>query len=223
MASKKKLPISIFELVWYIICALVIIWGLVYVILSAIDKYNDLDGLHKFAGDFKTTFGLSLYFWGLIIIGIGIVAGVTVMIIYAKTFYKAADREQRRSARLSAAFKKESPVVDEQKAEVVEERKKRKLLANQRLLLKPKLQTNQKLQVKLLLKLKHLIKNLTQTKHLKPKKLKKKNHNRVIQKIKGLEALFSYCVLSFIRFSSFNRRAFIKLSFVYVHLLFRFF
>ena len=120
MANKKKLPVSIFELVWYIVCALVIIWGLVYVILSAIDKYNDLDGLHKFAGDFKTTFGLSLYFWGLIIIGIGIVAGVTVMIIYAKTFDKAADREQRRSARLSAAFKKESPVVDEQKAEVVD-------------------------------------------------------------------------------------------------------
>jgi uncharacterized membrane-anchored protein YhcB (DUF1043 family) len=54
----------------------------------------------------------------LIIIAIGVVAGVTVMIIYAKQFDRAADREQRRSARLSA-LKKDNKVVDEQKAEVV--------------------------------------------------------------------------------------------------------
>lgn len=117
---KKKLPLSIFEIVWYSICAAVIIWGLTYVVLSLIDKYNDLTSLHSFALDFKKTFGLALYFWGLIIIGIGVIAGVTVMIIYAKTFDRAADREQRRSARLSA-LKKEEPVVAAQEAEVVEE------------------------------------------------------------------------------------------------------
>ena len=119
--TKKKLPLSIFEIVWYSICALVIIWGLTYVLLSLIDQYNDLAGLHKFATNFKSTFGLDLYFWGLIIIGIGVIAGVAVMIIFAKTFDKAADREQRRSARLSA-IKKEEKVVSEQKAEVVEEK-----------------------------------------------------------------------------------------------------
>ena len=118
--AKKKLPLSIFEIVWYSICALVIIWGLTYVILSLVDKYNDLTSLHSFALDFKKTFGLALYFWGLIIIGIGVVAGVVVLIIYAKTFDRAADREQRRSARLSA-LKKEEPVVSTQQAEVVEE------------------------------------------------------------------------------------------------------
>lgn len=121
MANKKKLPVSIFEIVWYAICALVIIWGLVYVVLSLVDKYNDLSSLHKFANGFKETFGLSLYFWGLIIISIGIVAGVVVMIIYAKTFDRAADREQRRSARLSG-LKKDNPVVSEQQPEVVEEK-----------------------------------------------------------------------------------------------------
>ena len=119
--AKKKLPLSIFEIVWYSICVLVMIWGLVYVILALIDGANDLTDLHKFMANFKKTFGLSMYFWGLIIIAIGVVAGVTVMILYAKTFDKAADREQRRSARLSAINKKEEKVVDEQQPEVVNE------------------------------------------------------------------------------------------------------
>lgn len=121
--AKKKLPLHLFEIVWYSICALVIIWGLTYVTLSLVDKYNDLTSLHKFCANFQKTFGLSLYFWGLIIIAIGVVAGVTVMILFAKTFDKAADREQRRSARLSAINKKEDKVVAEQPAEVVEEPK----------------------------------------------------------------------------------------------------
>ena len=119
--AKKKLPLSIFEIVWYSICVLVMIWGLVYVILALIDGANDLTDLHKFMANFKKTFGLSMYFWGLIIIAIGVVAGVTVMILYAKTFDKAADREQRRSARLSAINKKEEKVVDEQQPEVINE------------------------------------------------------------------------------------------------------
>ena len=120
--AKKKLPLSIFEIVWYSICVLVMIWGLVYVILALIDGANDLTSLHKFMANFKKTFGLTMYFWGLIIFAIGVVAGVTVMIIYAKTFDKAADREQRRSARLSGITKKEEKVVAEQKPEVVEEK-----------------------------------------------------------------------------------------------------
>ena len=119
--AKKKLPLSLFEIIWYSICILVMIWGLVYVILALIDGANDLTSLHKFMADFKKTFGLSMYFWGLIICAIGVVAGVTVMIIYAKTFDKAADREQRRSARLSGIVKKEEKVVAEQEPEVVEE------------------------------------------------------------------------------------------------------
>ena len=120
--AKKKLPLSIFEIVWYSICVLVMIWGLVYVILALIDGANQLTDLHKFMANFKKTFGLSMYFWGLIIFAIGVVAGVAVMIIYAKTFDKAADREQRRSARLSALNKKEEKVVAEQKVEVAEEK-----------------------------------------------------------------------------------------------------
>ena len=119
MASKKKLPVSIFELVWYPICALVILWGLTYVILGLVTKYNNISALTEFNTNFTKQFGLSLYFWGLIIVVIGVVAGVAVMLIFAKTFDRATEREQRRSARLNA-LKKEEKVVAEQPAEVVE-------------------------------------------------------------------------------------------------------
>ena len=120
MAKKNKLPVSIFELVWYPICALVILWGLTYVILGLVTKYNNINALTEFNANFTKQFGLSLYFWGLIIVVIGVVAGVAVMLIFAKTFDRASEREQRRSARLNALKKEEEKVVGEQPAEVVE-------------------------------------------------------------------------------------------------------
>ena len=120
MASKKKLPVSIFELVWYPICALVILWGLTYVILGLVTKYNNINALTEFNTNFTKQFGLSLYFWGLLIVVIGVVAGVAVMLIFAKTFDRATEREQRRSARLNALKKDDEKVVAEQPAEVVE-------------------------------------------------------------------------------------------------------
>ena len=119
MANKKKLPVSIFELVWYPICALVILWGLTYVVLGLVTKYNDIRSLDEFEEGFTKLFGLGVYFWGLIIIAIGVVAGVAVMLIFAKTFDHASEKEQRRNARLNA-LKKEEKVVAEQQPAVVE-------------------------------------------------------------------------------------------------------
>ena len=120
MAKKNKLPVSIFELVWYPICALVILWGLTYVVLGLVTKYNNITALTEFNTNFKKLFGLNLYFWGLIITAIGAVAGVVVMLFYAKTFDRASEREQRRNARLNALKKDEEKVVSEQQPEVVE-------------------------------------------------------------------------------------------------------
>ena len=64
MANKKKLPVSIFELVWYPICALVILWGLTYVVLGLVTKYNDIRSLDEFEEGFTKLFGLGVYFWG---------------------------------------------------------------------------------------------------------------------------------------------------------------
>jgi len=120
MAKKNKLPVSIFELVWYPICALVILWGLTYVVLGLVTKYNNISALTEFNTNFTKQFGLNLYFWGLIIVVIGVVAGVVVMLIFAKTFDRATEREQRRSARLNALKKDDEKVVADQPAEVVE-------------------------------------------------------------------------------------------------------
>ena len=114
--AKKKLPVSLFELVWYPICIAVILWGITYVVLGLVNQFNDFSSLNSFANDFKGNFKLDLYFWGLIIIAIGVVAAVVVMLVFAKTYDRAADREQRRSARLNA-LKKEEKVVDEQQPE----------------------------------------------------------------------------------------------------------
>ena len=120
MAKKNKLPVSIFELVWYPICALVILWGLTYVVLGLVTKYNNINALTEFNANFTKQFGLNLYFWGLLIIVIGAVAGVAVMLIFAKTFDRASEKEQRRSARLNALKKDDDKVVAEQPAEVAE-------------------------------------------------------------------------------------------------------
>lgn len=119
--AKKKLPISLFELVWYPICGAVILWGLVYFALGLVNRFNDLSALDSFCKGFKSMFKLGIQYWGLIIIAIGAVAGVVVMLAFAKTYDRAADREQRRSARLSALNKKEEKVVSEQQPEVVSE------------------------------------------------------------------------------------------------------
>lgn len=120
MAKKNKLPVSIVELVWYPICALVVLWGLTYVVLGLVTKYNNITALTDFDANFKKLFGLNLYFWGLIIIAIGAVAAVVVMLVFAKTFDRASEREQRRSARLNALKKDEEKVVAEQQPEVAE-------------------------------------------------------------------------------------------------------
>ena len=120
MAKKKKLPLSIFEIIWYSICTLVALWGFTYIVLGIITKYNNIEALKDFNESFAHTFGLELYFWGLIIVAIAAVAVVVVLLFYAKIFDRASEREQRRSARLSALKKEEDKVVDEQPAQVVD-------------------------------------------------------------------------------------------------------
>lgn len=116
--AKKKLQITIFEIVWYILCAAVCAWGFTYSVLGLVAKYGDIGILENFDNSIKELFGLNLYFWGLIIMAIAAVAAVVVLLVYGKKFDRVVEREQRRSARLGA-LKKESAVVDVQPAIVV--------------------------------------------------------------------------------------------------------
>ena len=120
--AKKQLKISTFELVWYIICAFLVLWGLTYICIGAVNHFASLSDLDSFCDGFQRMFKLSIQVWGALIIAIGAVAAVIVLLIFAKTFDRAVDREQRRSARL-AALKKEEKVVDNQQPEVVSEAK----------------------------------------------------------------------------------------------------
>ena len=120
MAIKNK-KISVFELVWYILCGLVALWGLTYICIGVINHFASISSLNDFCNGFKGMFKLSIHVWGALIIAIAAVAAVIVLLVFAKTVDRASDREQRRSARLSALKKNDEKVVDEQKAEVVSE------------------------------------------------------------------------------------------------------
>lgn len=120
MAKKKTSSITIFELIWYLLCGLVCAWGSTYSILGVIAKYSDIKALSKFDDSFEKLFGLNLFFWGLIIIAISVVAAIIVLLIYAKKFDRATERERRRSIRLGA-LRKKNKVVADQEPEIVEE------------------------------------------------------------------------------------------------------
>ena len=119
--AKKNRKISIFELVWYTLCALIVLWGLTYVVIGVINHLANISSLNDFCEGFKSMFKLSIHIWGAIIAAIGGVLAVIVLLVYAKTFDRANDREQRRSARLSALKKADDKVVSEQQPEVVSE------------------------------------------------------------------------------------------------------
>lgn len=119
--AKNNKKISAFELVWYTLCGLVALWGLTYIVIGAINHFANISSLGEFCEGFQNMFKLSIHIWGSIIIAIAAVAATIVLLVYAKTFDRASDREQRRSARLSALKKADDKVVSEQQPEVVSE------------------------------------------------------------------------------------------------------
>ena len=67
MANKNK-KLSTFELVWYILCALVVLWGLTYICIGVINHFASISALNEFCRGFKNMFKLSIHIWGSIII-----------------------------------------------------------------------------------------------------------------------------------------------------------
>ncbi len=115
MKKSKKLPISTFELVWYILTGLVALWGLTYIVIGMVGMYSPVSNADNVIAladkDFAKTFGLGFFGWGLIILSIGAVAAAIVLIACSKTADRESEKAARRAARLSGV-RQEQPVVD---------------------------------------------------------------------------------------------------------------
>ena len=110
---KKKLPLSIFEIVAYSVLALLGVWGLVYIALGVSCEFI------SYKSDLYVTnqsWNPGFMIQGFIIAGVALVAAVIVLLINAKNSDRDYEKAQRRAARLA----KDNPVVDAE-AKPVEE------------------------------------------------------------------------------------------------------
>ncbi len=124
--AKKTRSLSIFEWIWYPLCGAVALWGLVYIILDLIGQYlpmmSEDNPLKTFSSTIKSVFGLSPYYWGIIIFAIGIISIVIVLCIYSKKYDRNYEKEQRRAAiRASVRASRETAEVETVEATPVEE------------------------------------------------------------------------------------------------------
>lgn len=102
----NKKAVKIFEIIWYTLCSLVIVWGLTYIVLGLIAQYANVPDnknyLLQASNDLAKTFGgLGFFQWGLIIFSSGVVAAVLVLLIVSGTVDKTSEKAARRAARLA--------------------------------------------------------------------------------------------------------------------------
>ena len=117
--TKKKFPVHPFELVWYPLCGLVGIWGIVYIVLGLVALNLPVtaeDGdLVKANAKIAKTFGLDFFGWGLIILAIAAVAIVIVLLLFSNKVdreYEKTVRRAQRMAQLEAEVDKEEGIID---------------------------------------------------------------------------------------------------------------
>ena len=107
--AQKKLKVSIFELVWYILNGLLAAWGLTFITFGVIIR-NSKPGSdlatanHNWKQAMKSDFFTS----GIFILVAAVVLSVIVLLIFAKTADREVEKQQRRAARLAAASAAES-------------------------------------------------------------------------------------------------------------------
>ena len=116
--NKKKMPIHPFELVWYIICGLVGIWGITYIVLGLVAEYLPAkyqDGEYVKANEkFASIFKLDWFGWGLIILAIAAVAAVIVLLIFSNKVDRNYEKSVRRAQRLAQLEQEEAKEEQEQ-------------------------------------------------------------------------------------------------------------
>lgn len=104
MDSKKKLKISIKELVLYCISGAFVLWGLVYIILGLCVTYLPLNSetpLVVADNTIRNLFGLGYLGWGLILASAFAIVASIIMVSFAKGTDKDFEKNQKRAARLA--------------------------------------------------------------------------------------------------------------------------
>ena len=110
---KKKMKISVFELVSYIISGILGLWGLVETVVGAVALNLGPNVPLKIFDDlYKKTFGLNMLYWGIILMSIGAVIAVIVLVACAKSADREYEKSQRRAARLAKDTKPAEEVVE---------------------------------------------------------------------------------------------------------------
>ena len=124
--KKSKLKLSIFEIVWYTLCALIFLWGLTYIVLGLVAKFapipNADNKILTASNDYAKTFGLGFFGYGLIHTGVAWLLAIVVLLVYSRKYDREYEKEQRRAAlRASARNKKVGEALEETPAEEVSE------------------------------------------------------------------------------------------------------
>ncbi len=122
--------IILFEIAWYTICIVVMVWGLTYIVLGLIADYTNIAGLITFSDTIKSSFGLSAFYWGILILAIGAIAMSIALLCVARVVDRDEEKKSRREARLAhlreleeeeRLASEEAPVVDAEVEPVSEE------------------------------------------------------------------------------------------------------
>lgn len=114
---KKVRKVSILEIIVYAVGGALALWGLTYMVLGLFGEFLPSGNGVKDASDvIKKTFGLSFFWWGVIILLIGMVIVVFTLCLNAKKSDREIERETRRAARL-AQFRKSE---EDPKGEIID-------------------------------------------------------------------------------------------------------
>ena len=111
MAAEKKLklPISLFELIAYSLCALMAIWGIVYLVLAFAINFLPYDNeLVKYNGYIISSSKMGLLAQGFLILGLAVVVAVVILLSYAKIADREFEKKQRRNQVRKSRLKEES-------------------------------------------------------------------------------------------------------------------
>ena len=119
--NKKKFPLHPFELVWYVLCGLVGIWGLTYIVLGIVATHLPISTEDQPLVEANNTilrlFKLDFLGWGLIILAIVAVAVVAVLLLFSNKVDRDYEKNVRRAQRLAQLE------AEELKEEAIEEQK----------------------------------------------------------------------------------------------------